>query len=283
MIKSLAKTIVVVASSTVLATLSVNAIDMSGVFSRSLLGMVFSSRDYTARECPENMVLVTQALVPFCIDMYEASPGLECPHAEPTNEDETTMNLAQKDCVAESSPNRKPWRYVSLAQAEEACSKAGKRLPSANEWYKAALGTPDLNDGWSEEYCNVSNNRADRAAETGSGMRCVSDAGAYDMVGNVWEWVEETINHGSWNGRELPSTGFVHGVDVDGIAYETESGKEEVFRNDRFWSDSTIIAGMMRGGFYNSAGQAGVFATYAASPPTFTGDAVGFRCAVTKL
>jgi len=282
MIKNLAKTAVVIVSSTILSTLAVNAVDLGSYVPRTLLGglLFSSSEEKLSSPCPENMTLVTQALTPFCVDVYEVSAGEKCMYTEPKSENETMLDLSDPACKPVSEVNRVPWRFVTQTQAEQACSRAGKRLPSANEWYKAALGTPDQNVGWTEESCNVANNRSDGVSMTGAGMRCVSDAGAYDMVGNVWEWVAETIDKGVWDDRTLPSTGYVSGVDMSGVAYETQSGQIDGVFDDRFWSDVTIYAGMMRGGYYGSQSQAGLFATYAASPPTFSGDAVGFRCVV---
>jgi formylglycine-generating enzyme required for sulfatase activity len=283
MIPHLAKTLAVIVSSTILATLAVNAIDMRGHFADTLLGNIFSvmNREQATGPCPENMTLVTQALVPFCVDMYEASVGAACSFKQPETADQTAMNLVDASCKAESHPNAMPWRFITQQQAQLACSHAGKRLLTAGEWYKAALGTTDPNTGWQEDSCNVAHNRADGVDETGTGVRCVSDAGAYDMVGNVWEWIEGTSHMGDWQGRALPQSGFVAGADMDGIAYETNSSQQQLFSDDRFWVDSTVHAGIMRGGAFGSNSGAGVFSTYAASPPTFSGDAVGFRCATT--
>jgi len=285
MIKSLAKTTAVIVSSTILATLSVNAVDMSGYFSRTMLGaLLFSSAKSTAPQlCPHNMVLVQQALTLFCVDMYEASPSEACVYANPQNENESALNLTNQNCTPVSEPSSMPWRFMSYAQAEQACERVGKRLPTAGEWYKAALGTPDQEGGWNEESCNVVHNRADGVSKTGSGMRCVSDVGAYDMIGNVWEWAAETVERGSWEGRELPQTGFVEEVDFYGIANTTGTQPAEGLHDDRFWLDASISAGMMRGGYYNSQSHAGLHAVYAASPKTFTGNAVGFRCVSTPL
>ncbi len=286
MFRSLTKTIVVVVSSTVLVTLSTNAIDMRGNFSRTFLGSVVSSIPFfttSTGACPEHMVLVTQAVTPFCIDMYEASPSTECTYDIPETEEESLQNLANPECHAVANPNTVPWRFVSLTQAQLACSRAGKRLPTASEWYKSAIGTPDSETGLSEEHCNIAGNRADGVGRTGEGMRCVSDAGAYDMVGNVWEWVDETVAYGMWHERMLPVTGFVKGVDRDGIAFETGTAKDVQFMDDRIWTDATIVAGMMRGGYYNSGSHAGVFSAYIASPPTFSGNALGFRCVVSVM
>jgi formylglycine-generating enzyme required for sulfatase activity len=284
MIKSFTKASTVIVSSTILTTLAVNAVDMNGYFSHTMLGgLFFGVEEKIERVCPNNMTLVTQALVPFCIDVYEASPSETCPYHDPKNEGETMLNFTNTECVAVSKPNSMPWRNITLDQAQQACSRSGKRLPTTGEWYKASLGTPDSNDGWNEEHCNVANNRSDGVSVTGSGMRCISDAGVYDMIGNVWEWVHATVTNGNFGERALPTTGFVTGVDVDGLAYETNSAKESMFNNDRFWIDSTIVAGIMRGGYYNSQSQAGIYSAYIASPPTFSGEAVGFRCVVSIM
>jgi hypothetical protein len=281
MIQSLAKTIAVVVSSTVLATLATNAFDMRGYLPDTLLAMLFHTTQEVAGPCPENMVLVTQALVPFCVDAYEASAGVACPFPDPGTSEETVLDLNDPACGAVSRPQVMPWRHVTQLDAQRACSNAGKRLLTPDEWYKAALGTPDPSGSYTEDACNVARNRADGAAKTGDGMRCVSDAGAYDMIGNVWEWVDGTVASGTFDGSPLPASGYVSEADLHGLAYTTTSAQDERFGNDRFWSDSSIRAGIMRGGYFDNGSQAGIFATYAASPPTFDGDAVGFRCAVT--
>ncbi len=283
MFQSITKTTAVIVCSTILATLTVNAANMYENFSSSMLAGLFSifPKENVGSLCPDNMVIVNQAIVPFCIDVYEVSANEKCLYKSPTNEDETMYNLIDFDCEPVSEPNSIPWRNVTQTQATDACSRIGKRLPTANEWYKASLGTNNKNSNWDEDDCNVANNRTEGVSETGGGMRCVSDAGAYDMIGNVWEWVEETVKNGEWNGIKLPASGFVTGVDINGMAYKTKNSKDSNFNNDKIWVDEGIVAGMMRGGYYNSQGQAGMYATYAASAPTFSGEAVGFRCVVT--
>ncbi len=284
MFRSLTKTIAVIVSSTILATLTVNAIDMRGYMPDTLLALLFgvrASEEDVMSRCPEHMALVTQALTPFCVDLYEASAGEGCPFLEPHTSGETALNIADPDCVARTVPHAVPWRHLTQLESQQACSRAGKRLLHPDEWYKAALGTPDPLTGFTDDGCNVARNRADGVDETGGGMRCVSDAGAYDMVGNVWEWVEGTVDQGVYDTHRMPPSGYVLEADLLGIAYTTGSAQDERFGGDRFWLDTSILAGLMRGGYYDNANQAGLFATYAASPPTFTGDAVGFRCGVT--
>ena len=84
-----------------------------------------------------------------------------------------------KDVYAVSIPGVLPARYVSWFQAAAAARNAGKRLPTNAEWQAAALGTP-------EGSCNTSSGAV---AATGTTAGCVSPAGAFDMVGNVEEWV----------------------------------------------------------------------------------------------
>lgn len=283
MLRNLTKTLVVVVSSTILATLAVYAVDLRDQYYHTtmLSGLVFSTQENTVT-CPENMVYVSQALNPFCIDKYEASAGFSCMYENPKNNTETTFNISNTKCVPETVAQRVPWRNITLAQAQEACEKAGKRLASPNEWFIAAFGTPDQKNGWSEEQCNVANNRADGISKTGSGMRCISNIGAYDMIGNAWEWVEGIVHQGTYNDTFLPQTGFVTGVSINGLANTTGTAKDENYYNDRFWVDNTLDeAGIMRGGYFGSEEYAGLYATYAASPVTFSGDALGFRCVKT--
>lgn len=278
MFKSLTKTAAVIVSSTILTTLAVNAVDTGGDFSTSLGAMLGSVTEETG-PCPKNMVRIDHALVPYCVDMYEASPGEYCRYEDPQSIDETDLNLIDPTCIPVSEPQTVPWRYVNQEQAARACERADKRLLTSSEWYKAALGTPDDMALLGEEQCNVASNRAATVAHTGSGMRCVSDAGTYDMVGNVWEWVEGVSEKGVLDGKTLPQSGYVRNIDVDGIPVETGMRQDERFNGDRFWMDAGITAGLMRGGYYNSEEHAGVYTIYAASPPSFVGEAVGFRCA----
>jgi hypothetical protein len=80
--------------------------------------------------------------------------------------------------VAEVRPSEVTW-----FQAQQACANVGKRLLTNAEWQMAAAGTP-------ERRCNLS--LALEADPTGI-AGCVSRWGAYDMVGNVSEWVAEWI------------------------------------------------------------------------------------------
>ncbi|HYC55778.1 MAG TPA: SUMF1/EgtB/PvdO family nonheme iron enzyme [Candidatus Binatia bacterium] len=94
------------------------------------------------------------------------------------------------DVYAVSLPDVLPSRWPSWFQAAEACANSGKRLPTNAEWQLAATGTPDLADD-SDVRCNTGADSAVR--KTGSRSACVSTRGAYDMIGNLREWVADWV------------------------------------------------------------------------------------------
>src|SRR5439155_21423530 len=75
-----------------------------------------------------------------------------------------------------------PAAFISWFQAVAAARNASKRLPTNAEWQAAALGTPD---GFP---CRVTGG----PVVTGT-AGCVSDVGAFDMVGNLSEWVADWV------------------------------------------------------------------------------------------
>jgi formylglycine-generating enzyme required for sulfatase activity len=101
------------------------------------------------------------------------------------------------------------------------------------------------------------------------------------MVGNVWEWVEGAILDASMNGRAFPAAGYMGAVDAEGLPLTTSADAPNVsFGGDYFWIEEMGAMGIVRGGYWASGPKGGVYSIYAASPPTFVGDAVGFRCAL---
>lgn len=220
--------------------------------------------------CPSGMVAVPSATTFSCVDTYEASVGADCPVVDPANEIQTKQNVDDPDCTAVSVEERNPWRNVPREAAQLACARAGKRLPSNEEWQLIAAGTPD-----SQDACNIASGNS---AVTGSRGSCVSAAGVFDAVGNVWEWTNEDVFDGQYNGRPLPEEGYVLQVDRGGIATLSGEAPSDLFGKDYFWSKSEGVYGIIRGGFYGSKSDAGVYTTHAATLPTFSGAGIGFRC-----
>jgi formylglycine-generating enzyme required for sulfatase activity len=104
------------------------------------------------------------------------------------------QNCADK-IFAVSIAGVKPSANITWFQAQEACSNARKRLPSNAEWQAAANGSPDPGGDNDSTDCNTTDDGfpANDPVNTGSRSSCVSARGAYDMVGNVWEWVADWV------------------------------------------------------------------------------------------
>ena len=104
-----------------------------------------------------------------------------------------------------------PINCIKWAQAKAYCEWADKRLCTESEWEKAARGTDERIYPWGNEQatCNLA-----IISENGGGCgenhtwvvasKPAGIFGLYDMVGNVWEWVED-----DWHGDYVraPSDG----------------------------------------------------------------------------
>ena len=273
-LKGVAAFAVVIVPSTALSTVAMHA--TNGVpFSETLLGSAVKSGEQGP--CPEGMVFVDSGSGGFCIDAYEASPDAACPYPAPARSGETAENLDAADCRPVSASDGVPWRYVARHQAEALCSSAGKRLPTPEEWYRAALGTPSYHDAAEEPVCNL-DGTGPRPAE---GLpECRSSAGASNMTGNVWEWVSGDVSGGEWNGRMLPESGYVVSVDGAGLPLETAPDPERSYGNTyAHTKDGDRVSGVLRGGWWGSGTDGGVYAINTTVAPSFAGRAIGFRCA----
>jgi len=277
-LKKGAKGLAIGLAATALVALGIDASDHYDNMSESLVGRIFFPNE--EGPCGYNMVLVPTDNGGFCLDMYEAAPGKECPTQEVGSQSETQKNINNKDCQAIAEAGLKPWLFISQSQAEVACAKAGKRLPTNSEWYQASLGTPDSADESGPNDCQINSNWPEQPGLTGSGPNCVSAFGAYDMIGNVWEWVKGEVREGKLDGFELPDSGFVTSVDSAGIPLATAARNgDENFNNDYFWIKKSDIRGMARGGYWSNGEEAGIYSVYMEIPLTYAGGGIGFRCA----
>ena len=115
-------------------------------------------------DCPSGMVRVAVGGDHVCIDAYQ-HPGR----------------------------GRMPDVNVSWFDANRLCGQQDKRLCSIDEWQAACGSGYPYGAAFDPDRCNTADaDGFDRSlAETGSFPQCRSPSGAYDMSGNVHEWVEE--------------------------------------------------------------------------------------------
>jgi len=164
------------------------------------------------------------------------------------------------DIFALSLPGVLPSGFVTWFQAQEACANSGKRLPSNAEWQAAVAGTPDPgpDDGMTD--CNTIATMS--ATPTGSRSKCVSSVGAFDMVGNMFEWVADMVPRstglGTWN-AEVSPTG-----DLQFLAGASTVGEP---------------GPLVRGGLFVSGMNAGPLEVDGAIRAGFVLNGIGFRCA----
>lgn len=161
------------------------------------------------------------------------------------------------DIYAVSLPSEIPAAHITWFQAQEACANAGKRLPTSAEWQVGANGTPDPGPDNRTTDCNSASNIV---ASTGSRSACVSARGAFDMVGNLEEWV------------------------ADWVPLSTGCTNWGGLSNDRMCLSgaSTDVGGpgaLMRGGSFVDGPNAGPLTVLGGRRPSLTFSFIGFRCA----
>jgi formylglycine-generating enzyme required for sulfatase activity len=221
-----------------------------------------------------------------CIDRYEAhlvvgekgGPMRPWPH--------NRLAPPNRRYEARSAAMHFPQGYIHQLEAARACDNAGKRLCRFDEWRRACLGSKRqtfayandeelgrCNKGkanlldqlwghdarrWSyENHMNhpLLNAVAGFLARTGEHDGCVSEAGVYDLVGNLHEWVAERVT--------IP------------IALRIE--REKIRRQPQPYR---LGHGILMGGFYSTGKQHGPGCYYVtlAHLTTYHDYSTGFRC-----
>lgn len=106
----------------------------------------------------------------------------------------------------------RPRDRITWIESEAFCNLRGARLPTEAEWEYAARGPDSLVYPWGDDFVadNVvyNGNSGLRTWDVGSKTGGVSWVGAYDLSGNVWEWVNSlymALPYDPDDGREVDS------------------------------------------------------------------------------
>jgi formylglycine-generating enzyme len=216
-----------------------------------------------------------------CVDRWEAhlvkADGTAHPHNQRPEEGVRYSARASSAVF--------PQAYISRLEASAACEASGKRLCTLAEWYSACRGRSGLSypygnkqvrdkcnagkphllarlfgsspQAWSYDDFNSPKLNVEPGflAKSGEYRECASDYGAYDMVGNLHEWVSDTVD------RRLPL--------------------KLPLRDDiraKIWVNTGN--GIFMGGFYSTTSEHGrgcAFVTIA-HEPKYHDYSTGFRC-----
>jgi formylglycine-generating enzyme required for sulfatase activity len=153
-----------------------------------------------------------------------------------------------------------PVVYVDWNMAKVYCEWRGAKLPTEAEWEKAARGTDGRSFPWSTSNltCDKANFLGTCVGDTNNVGRYpngISPYGAYDMIGNVWEWVAD------WYSETYYAT----------------------YPSDQWLSNPTGpengLYRVLRGGSWSSFDTGTYTFDRFMSKPTFADNNRGFRCA----
>lgn len=218
----------------------------------------------------------------FCVDRYEAF--LVDPDGKPHTYYDRPVDGVRY--AARNEAGSFPQGYISRVESKAACEASQKRLCSRTEWLRAcrfkgwgnfpyaAKGVrgkcnsgkihlltqmfPNPKGGMKyDEHFNSPdlNKTPGFLARSGELAECTSDRGVGDMVGNLHEWVSDTVTQD----------------------FVDKMGEEGIERRDQPWQEGN---GIFMGGFFSTTSEHGPGCTFTtiAHEPRYHDYSTGFRC-----
>lgn len=159
---------------------------------------------------PDEKPSHTMSLPAFSIDLYEVTNGqykefVDATHrALPENWTNGTYPEGKKN---------HPVVFVTWYDAHDYCAWTGKRLPTEEEWEKAARGTDGRLYPWGNDFdpkkANTPQSHSTGTMPVGSFPQGRSPYGLYDMGGNAWEWTESWAK--AYPGSPIPNGHYFTG------------------------------------------------------------------------
>ena len=203
--------------------------------------------------CPDGMVDVDEV---FCIDAFEGS--LEVFQGGSWTSFSPYERPGSNRVRARSAAGVPPQGYISGTEAAAACAESGKRLCTSAEWLRACRGpegfTWPYGDSYDASACNDTypgshpvvdyfgtsdgvwdpthmndpgiNQQDDTVDPTGANARCVSAYGAFDLHGNLHEWVADadgTFRGGFYADARINGQGCTYRTTAHSIGYHDYS------------------------------------------------------------
>ncbi len=179
---------------------------------------------------------------PFWIDKYEVTQG-----------DFDRLGGVNDGGSCFDGDNR-PEECITWFEARDFCESRGGFLPTETQWEYAARGPDNLMYPWGNEFVTdnavYGGNSGYQTQPVGSRPGGVSWVGAYDMSGNVWEWVSSLYRD---------------------YEYDAADGREDMDNR----TDGRVLRG---GGFFNTTLNLRS-ANRDDENPDLANDDYGFRCA----
>jgi len=193
------------------------------------------------RELPKNWVYLDS----FYLDRYEVTNRQYKHFCESTGH---SPPLQWQNGIYLEEYADYPVVYVSWLDAIAYARWIGKRLPTEQEWEKAARGSNGYQWPWGDRFyphrANVRENGKNGLMPVGSFPNGANEFGVMDLAGNAWEWIDSDLR---------PYLGY----DEDMFYFPKEYRK--VYRGGSFKETGDYARGAFRGDgavdqIYNNVG-----------------------------